>query len=196
MQDISKKTDRIPFDDSELEETQIAANTLFSGRIINLRVDDVRLKDGTPTKREYVEHRGGAAILALNDKDEVCLVRQFRYPYREAIWEIPAGKLEAGELPDVTAVRELGEETGFVAEKVEEMGRLYPSPGYTNEVLYIYFARVCGSGAPHPDEGELVKTVLVPFSEAVKMVESGEIKDAKSCFAILNYAAFKDKYGK
>lgn len=171
--------------DEHLIEKEIKQNYVYHGRIINLRVDDVRLPDGVASKREYVEHRGGAAILAIDQSDYVYLVRQFRYPYREVIYEIPAGKLEEGEEAIVTARRELEEETGLVAEDIEQMGEIYPSPGYTNERLYIFLAKGLSQRSAHLDADEYLDVIRIPVDEAIDMVRKGVIKDAKTCYALL-----------
>ncbi len=112
---------------------------LKKGKIVNLRCDDVLLPDGESCKREVIEHSGGAAVLCVKE-GKVALVRQFRYAYGEELYEIPAGKLDAGEDPAVAAVRELSEETGLTAERLNLLYVLYPTPGYTNEKIYIYRA--------------------------------------------------------
>ncbi len=172
--------------DEKLVEKEVKANKLYDGRIINLRVDDVLLPDGRAAKREYVEHRGGAAVLAIDD-GQVYLVRQFRYPYREVLLEIPAGKLEAGEDPCVTAARELEEETGLKAASIESYGVIYPSPGYTDEKIYIFVADGLEQSNAHPDSDEFLNVVRMPVAEAIDKVTSGEIRDGKTCYAIMKY---------
>ena len=176
-------------EDKDLIETEVAANELYSGRIIKLRVDDIALPDSRPAKREYVCHNGGAAILAVDVENYVYLVRQFRYPYRDVISEIPAGKLEEGEEAIVTAARELEEEIGMTAEEIIPYGVLYPSPGYTNELLHIFLAKGLKKTAAHPDGDEFLNVRRVPFAEVLNAVLSGEIHDAKTCYAVLRYAA-------
>lgn len=122
-----------------LTEKTVEKHTLYKGFIINLRVDDALLPDGRPCKREMVEHPGGAAVLCV-EEGKVLLVRQFRYAYGEELLEIPAGKLDKGEDPAHAAARELEEETGRVAERVEKLFTLYPTPGYTNEKLHVFLA--------------------------------------------------------
>ncbi|MCQ2409884.1 MAG: NUDIX hydrolase [Clostridia bacterium] len=178
-------------DEKDLIEKEIKANTVYSGHIVNLRNDDVLLPNGVKSKREYVEHPGGATILAFDNEGNILLERQFRYPYREVIWEIPAGKLEKGEDPMEAAKRELEEETGMVAGKIEKLGLIYPSPGYTNEHLYIYLATDLKPTRQHLDENEFLSIVKMPFEKAVDMVMNGEIKDSKTCYAILKYAIMK-----
>lgn len=176
------------FDDIDLIEKQLEAHTLYEGKILKLRVDDVLLPDGSQAKREYVSHRGGAAILAIDKQNCVYLVRQYRYAYRQVVEEIPAGKLEEGEDAIVTAARELEEEIGRVAEHIEPLGLIYPTPGYTNEHLYIFLATGLKNTKPHLDEGEFLNVIKLPFEQALKRVVSGEIRDAKTCFALLKYA--------
>lgn len=171
-----------------LTETEKAAHTLYEGRIITLRVDDVTLPDGRDAKREYVCHRGGAAVLAVDDEDCVYLVRQFRYPYREELLEIPAGKLEEGEEAIATARRELEEEIGMTADEILPFGLIYPTPGYTNENLHIFLARGLKKGNMHLDDGEFLRVERVPFKTVLERIMSGEIKDGKTCYAVLKLA--------
>ena len=112
----------------DLTERTVRKNYVYKGKIVNLRCDDAALPDGKPCKREMIEHPGGASVLCVID-GKIALVRQFRYAYGEAIYEIPAGKLDKDEDPMLAAGRELGEETGLVAERLELMFVLYPTPG-------------------------------------------------------------------
>ena len=121
-----------------LTEKTINSQTKYDGKIIKLNVDEVELPDGTKSYREYVRHSGGAAVLFVKD-GKVLLVRQFRYAYGKSIYEIPAGKIDSGEDPLCAAARELEEETGY-RPKLVHMIDLYPSPGYTDEVIHIYKA--------------------------------------------------------
>lgn len=165
------------------EEKTVRKNYIYKGKIVNLRCDDALLPDGKPCKREIVEHGGGAAVLYVRG-GQILLVRQFRYAYGEELYEIPAGKLEPGEDPAATAARELEEEAGFVPEKTELLYILYPTPGYTNEKIYIYRAEGVREGRAHPDEGEFLSSAFYPLEKAAEMIESGEIKDAKTIVAI------------
>lgn len=174
--------------DRNLIEVQLKENRLYDGKIISLNVDDIALPDGRNAKREYVRHNGGAAILAVDDEGYAYLVRQFRYAYREVVEEIPAGKLEAGEAASMTAARELEEETGFTAEAITPFGVLYPTPGYTNEHLYIFLAKGLKKGRAHLDSDEFLNVERLPFKDVLKRVLSGDIKDSKTCYAVLRYA--------
>ncbi len=165
------------------EEKTVNKNYVFRGRIINVRCDDAVLPDGTPCKREIVEHGGGAAVLYIRE-GAVLLVKQFRYAYGEELYEIPAGKLEKGEDPALTAARELEEEAGLIPERMEHLYTLYPTPGYTNEKIYIYRAEGVRQGSVHLDEGEFLTSAFYPVATAKEMIERGEIKDAKTIVAI------------
>ena len=169
-----------------LRETALAKNYIYRGRILNLRCDDALLPDGNPCKREIVEHSGGAAALCVVG-GSVALVKQFRYAYGEELYEIPAGKLNAGEDPAVAAARELAEETGLRAEGLTHLFTLYPSPGYTDEKIYIYRAHGITQGEDCLDEDEFLHAEWIPLEEAYAMLDRGEIKDAKTAVALLQY---------
>ena len=158
---------------------------IFSGRIITVHEDTVMLVDGTTAKREVVDHNGGVAIIGLTDEGEVLLVRQFRAPYRETIYEIPAGKLEKGENPYDAAVREFQEECGCTAGRFEYIGELYPTPGYCGEIIRLYFAKELEFGSQHLDEDEFLDVYRVPLDEAFERCMNGEFKDAKTQIGIM-----------
>lgn len=168
-----------------LKETPITQGYAYKGKIVNLRVDDALLPNGKVAKREVVEHNGGVCVAALTDKKEILLVKQFRYPYGEIIYEIPAGKRDGDEEPLVCGKRELKEETGATAERFIPLGELYPTPGYCGEVIWMFAAFGLSFGEKNPDEDEFLEVERVPFEKAVEMVLKGEIKDAKTQTAIL-----------
>lgn len=169
-----------------LEEKEVSSKQLFNGRVVKLFVDEVELADHSHSVREYMKHSGGAAVLFVKD-EKVLLVRQYRYAYREEMWEIPAGKLEPNEDPAVAAARELEEETGYIAQDLKKLFMLYPTPGYTDERLHIYMATKCTQGTRHLDEDEFLNAEFVPLKDVIRMVETGEIHDAKTVAAILQY---------
>lgn len=171
----------------DLTEKTVKKNYLYRGKIVSLRCDDAVLPDGKACKREVVEHSGGACVLCVKDGN-VALVRQFRYAYGEELLEIPAGKINEGERPKDCASRELSEETGLCAEKLELWHVLYPTPGYDNEKIYIYFARGVTQGEAHLDEGEFLNVVFLPVEEALKRIEEDKIRDAKTIVALYRYA--------
>ncbi len=158
---------------------------IFNGRILTMHEDDVTLCNGMSAKRECVDHPGGVAVIALTDDDEVLLVRQFRYPYKEVIYEIPAGKLEKGEDPFEAGKREFKEECGAVADEYFSLGELYPSPGYTNEIIRLYGARKLRFESQNLDDDEFLQIRRMKFDELIERIMSGEIKDAKTVAAAL-----------
>lgn len=174
-----------------LKEKTIGQTYQYKGRIINLRLDDIELPNGRPAKREVVEHPGGVCVAALTDRDEVLLVRQFRYPYEEEILEIPAGKLEPGEDPAECGRRELLEETGATAGFYTSLGKLYPTPGYCSEIIHLYFAKDLKFGRQKPDEDEFLEVVKIPLERLVDMILAGEIRDAKTQTAVLKMDAMR-----
>ena len=170
----------------EYIEKTVKKNYIYEGKIIKVRRDDAELPDGKPCMREMVEHSGGASVLYIED-GKVLLVRQFRYAYGESIYEIPAGKLEAGEDPMLAAARELEEEAGVKAGRLELLFTLYPTPGYTNEKIYIYRAFDCEKVSAHLDDGEFLDVAYIPLEKAKEMLENGEIRDGKTIVALQAY---------
>jgi ADP-ribose pyrophosphatase len=173
----------------EYNEKQISSEEIFKGKIITVRLDQVELVNGKTAAREVVHHNGGVAVLALDEDENVLFVRQFRYPYGEVLLELPAGKLELGEDPAACGLRELEEETGYAAAHCESLGVAYPTPGYCDEVLYLYFAKDLTKTAQNLDEDEFLSVEKIPLEQAVAMCVDGTIKDAKTLAAILKFAA-------
>lgn len=177
-----------------LTEKQLKAEYIYKGKIINLRRDEALLPDGSVALREVVEHPGGVCVAALTDNDELLFVRQFRYPYFKETLELPAGKRDrAGEDPLECGKRELREETGAVAQNYISLGTLYPTPGYVDEVIYMYLATHLTFGEQCPDEDEFLDLVRLPLEQAVDMVLDGKICDAKTQAAVLKIKLLRDK---
>ena len=172
----------------DLTEKTINSNIIFEGKVLTLCHDDVLLPNGKEGKREIVRHRGGVCVAPLTENNELIFVRQYRYAYAETVLELPAGKLEKGEEPFESGVRELREETGFTADKYTFLGKLYPSPGYTNEIISIYLAEGLHAGEQKLDEDEFLGTERIPLEKAVEMVMNNEIFDSKTQTAILKIA--------
>ncbi len=166
------------------KEKTVSKNYIYKGKILNLRKDDIILPDGNTAIREIVEHSGGCCVLCEMD-GKILLVRQFRYPYKEEILELPAGKLNPGESPEQTAIRELEEEGGIKAGHVEKMFDVYPSPGYTEEIIRIYKALDIQKTNVHLDEDEFLESVWIEKDKLKEMIKKGEIKDAKTIIALL-----------
>ncbi len=173
-------------------ETTESSELLYEGKILNLRRDRVRLENGRTTTREVVEHHGGVAILALDEAGQALFVRQFRYPFRSVLLELPAGKLEKGEDPLTCGRRELEEECGCVAEEFLPLGQLYPTCAYDTEVIHLFLARHLHPTHQHLDENEFLTVERIPLEQAVELVLAGEIPDAKTQLALLKYRALQD----
>lgn len=168
-----------------LEEKTISVEQIYNGKIIDVTRERVLLENKSEAYREVVHHSGGVCILPINDKGEVLFVRQFRYPFKEVLLEIPAGKRENGEDPKECGVRELKEEVGAVSKDITFLGKLYPTVAYDTEVIYMYLAQDLSFGEQKLDEDEFLDIVKIPFDKAYKMVLNDEIPDAKTQIAIL-----------
>lgn len=173
-------------------EQTLDSRLIFDGKVIRVTLDTVRLENGDTSMREVVHHHGGACIMPVTDNGEVYLVRQFRYALGEEMWELPAGKLEAGEDPFEAAKRELTEECGVYADEYISLGQVYPTVGYDTEVIYIWAARGLHPAPMHLDADEFLTPERIPLAQAYEMVLSGEIKDAKTVAGILKFKAMLD----
>jgi ADP-ribose pyrophosphatase len=177
----------------KLTEKTLGQNYIYRGKILDFHVDKAELENGRAVTRECVDHRGGVSVAALTENNELYFVRQYRYPYQEVVLELPAGKLEQGEDPFEAGKRELREETGVTGKNYVDLGKLYPSPGYTNEIIYLYACRADTRGADDLDEGEFLEAEKIPLKKAVEMVMSGEIMDSKTQVLVLKTARLVDE---
>ena len=177
----------------KLNEQKLNSEKLYSGRIINLFNDKILLPNGETAFREYVKHPGGICVVPITEKGEVLLVRQYRYPYGEEIIEIPAGKRDSGEEPLEGGKRELKEELGVEAENFIFLGEFYPTPGYTDERLYMFAATGLTFGEPSPDQDEFVAPEKYSLDILVEKIINGEIKDGKTQAAVLKVKYLSDK---
>ena len=168
----------------ELKEKMVSTETVYEGIIVNIRRDKAELIDGRITNREVVEHPGGVAVFALDNEGKVILVRQYRYPMGEVVLELPAGKLEKGEDPRDSGLRELAEETGLEPRTYLSMGCSFSSPGIMTEKIHYFFATDLVQGPVHPDDGEFLETVHLPLEELEELARKGEIKDAKTLIGL------------
>lgn len=169
----------------DFTEKPLKQDYLYRGKIVNLRVDNAELPDGTTALREVVEHPGGVCVAALTDKEELLFVEQFRYPYMETVLELPAGKLEYGEDPFEAGKRELLEETGAAAKNYRDLGKLYPTPGYCGEIIHMYLAENLTFSEQHLDADEFLEVRRIPLETAFQMVMRNEIRDSKTQVGIL-----------
>ncbi len=172
----------------DLTEKTLSSKSVFDGRILHITLDEVELPNGKKSKREVVNHPGGVAVAALDGDNNLLFVRQFRYPYKEIVLELPAGKLEKGSTPLENGNRELLEETGAEGYSYISLGQVYPSPGYTAEIIHLYACRVKSEGESKPDDGEFLNVEKIPLDKAVEMVLNNMIPDAKTQIAVLKTA--------
>lgn len=175
--------------DPALVERVVSAERPWEGRIFSVEQMDVELADGSHGWRDLVRHHGGAGVVAVMD-GRVCLVRQWRVALGRMTLEIPAGKVDGDEPRDVCAARELTEETGLVAERLEHLAESYGAPGFTDEHTSVYLAHGLAQGTARPDEGELVNVVWVPLEDALEAIRAGLLDDAKTVTGILAAKAF------
>lgn len=174
-------------------ENCVSSKTIFEGKVITLTLDEARLENGAIATREVVHHGGGAAVVALDCEAKVALVRQFRYAVGQELVELPAGKIEAGEDPRQTALRELGEEAGLTASRFEDFGSVLPTCAYCTEVIYIFLATGLSPVERNLDEDEFVDVFWLPLNEAVEMVMDGRITDSKTCSGLLRAKIMLDE---
>ena len=172
--------------DDGWREVRQDGERIYTGRIVELEVDRVRLPNGGESVREVIRHRGAAVILPILDDGRLLLVRQFRYPVGEVLLELPAGTLERDEDPLACAARELIEETGYSARTLSSLGKFFSAPGYTDEVLHAILARGLDRvGAADPDDDENLELVIHPIDAVLGMIAGGEIRDAKTIGAMM-----------
>ena len=171
-----------------MEEITLRTTPIYDGRIIKLDLLDVRLPDGKEARREVIRHPGAVAIVVIDADKNVLLVRQYRAAAGKILLEIPAGTLNPGEVPLTCALRELQEETGFRADKLEALGGIYAAPGYTTEFIHLFYATELIESRLALDEDEFIEVERVPFAEALAMIDRGEIADGKSVSGLLRVA--------
>lgn len=168
-----------------LHEEPLDSTQVFRGKLLDVRLDRVRLPDGQESMREYLLHPGAVVIIAELDNGELLFERQYRYPLHRAFLELPAGKIDAGEDILNTAIRELREETGYHAAAWRHLGVMHPCIGYSNERIEIFLARgLIRESAPQLDNGEFLDVLSVSLDDALAAVRNGEISDAKTITAL------------
>jgi ADP-ribose pyrophosphatase len=161
-----------------------ASQPVHQGRVIQVSTERLRYANGREFDIDFVRHPGAAAVVAVDGAGRVCLVRQYRHGVADFLWEIPAGKLDAGEAPDICAVRELAEETGVRARHWTSLGLYIPAPGFFTEVIHLYLARDLQIGSPAPDADEELELQWLPLDEALQKLLTGEWNDGKTALAL------------
>lgn len=190
--DKHEQSERSKSPDNDFLERVISSRVIFEGKILNLRLDDVELRDGSYSKREIIEHKGAVAIVALTPEKEILMVRQYRSAIGKEILEIPAGLIEEGEDPKRTALRELEEETGYIANRIEKIHSYYSSAGFSDEVIHIYFATDLSIGRMNLDDGEFLEVEKWDIDDLDRLIE--ESSDAKTLIG-LQYLSNQIKNG-
>lgn len=178
--------------DKELIEETLSTAKVFDGTLLHVWKDSVKCPNGNESTREYIKHNGAAAILPITKEGNVVLERQYRYPLKKAVTEIPAGKKDPGETFEETARRELEEETGYKAEKLESLGYFLPSCAYSTEVIGLFLAEGLERGKKHLDFDETIEVFEVPLTEFIAMCKDGRIDDGKTLAAALRYLLLRN----
>jgi ADP-ribose pyrophosphatase len=177
-------------------DAQLGSEELYRGKIVSLNRDTVRFPDGTVKPFDIVRHPGASAVVPFlsepdGDEPQVLLLRQYRYASGGYLYEIPAGRLDDGESPEECAVRELKEETGCTAERIEPLTSILTTPGFTDEVIHLFMATGLTHGEPNREADEFVDVVIMRLSEALERISTGGITDSKTVLALLFAAGFK-----
>lgn len=168
------------------EEKQIKSNLIYNGKVVKLYVDEVKCPNNNLSKREIIKHNGGVCVLAIID-NKVILEKQYRYAYDEVLYELPAGKLEENENPYDAAIREFEEETGYKANTLIDYGKMYPTCGYSNEIIHMYVAKDIVKTKRQLDEDEFIEIEYIELDKVIDMINKGVIKDAKTICLISKY---------
>jgi 8-oxo-dGTP pyrophosphatase MutT (NUDIX family) len=168
-----------------LKPTTTASELKFKGRVIDVSSERLKYSNGREYDIDFVRHPGAAAVVAVDAQDRLCVVRQYRHGIADFLWEIPAGKLDRGEAPEVCAVRELAEETGVTARRWSSLGLYLPAPGIFTEVIHLFLAQELEVGTARPDADEELQIEWLPFREAFERVARGDWNDGKTAMALL-----------
>jgi len=178
------------------DSPRVSTRRMYTGRVINLDLDTVRFPNGTLGELEMVRHPGASAVVPFlsdptGDDPQLLLIRQYRYAAEQYLYEVPAGRLDAGESPEHCARRELREETGCAAERVEHLFTMYTTPGFTDEKIYVFMATGLTRGENNREADEFIEVETVRLSRALSLIQEGEIPDGKTALAILYAAGFR-----
>lgn len=168
----------------DLPEKTISTKDIYTGKIISVKVSTVEIKDQKYSQREIVIHSGGACIVALNQENKIILVKQFRKAIENFTLELPAGKLESNEDPKECVKRELLEETGYIADDVEFINSFYTSPGFSTEIIYMYYSKVTSKKTAQNEDDEVIDIIEMSLDEAWDLISKNNICDAKTIIGL------------
>jgi ADP-ribose pyrophosphatase len=188
-----KDLKRLNTENSNLLEIPISSEHVFGGKLLQVYVDHVELPDGTTSTRDWIRHPGASAVVPVFEDGTIMLLKQFRYPPRKVFLEVPVGKLDPGEPPESTAERELAEESGLACRRLEKAGSFYPAIGYADEIIHVYVAWGLTIRSQNVDDDEFVIPHRLRFSDALKMIGTGEITDAKTIVSLIQAKMWWEK---
>jgi ADP-ribose pyrophosphatase len=163
----------------------LSSRTIYDGRVLRLDLDEVEEPGGVRATREVVRHQGSVAALAVHDDGRIVLVRQYRHAAQDHLWELPAGRLDRGETPEAGVARELAEEVGLAPGHLEPLSVYYTTPGFCDEVMYLYRATALREATAQADDDERIEVLALPLEDAVAMMERGQIREGKTIVALL-----------
>jgi ADP-ribose pyrophosphatase len=178
---------------SLLKERPLTSEQVFDGKLLQVYSDEVELPDKTTSTREWIKHPGASAVVPVFEDGTIMLLKQFRYPARNIFIEVPAGKIDPGETADSTAGRELLEESGVECSHLVQVGSFYPAIGYADEIIYSYVAWGLKMHEQDADDDEFLLNYRIPFSKAMKMIQTGEITDGKTICTLLHASSWWKK---
>ena len=170
---------------TELKESTVSSETVYDGSFLDVRKDIVNLPDGNTSTREWINHPGAACIIPIMPDGKLALIKQYRYPVQSTMIELPAGKLDVGEKPEVCAIRELEEEIGYLADKLTFVTKIHPAIGFANEEMWIFLAENLIESQKNTDHDEFVELIPTSIEDALQMVWGGTITDVKTIIGIL-----------
>jgi ADP-ribose pyrophosphatase len=170
---------------TELKESTVSSETVYDGTFLDVRKDIVNLPDGNTSTREWINHPGAACIIPIMSDGKLALIKQYRYPVQSTMIELPAGKLDIGEKPEVCAIRELEEEIGYLADKLTFVTKIHPAIGFANEEMWIFLAENLVKSQKNTDHDEFVELMPTSIEDAIRMVWNGAITDVKTIIGVL-----------
>lgn len=170
------------------KEMKISSENIYSGKIIDVYVDKVKCPNGKISTRELIRHCEACCILAFVDDNHIIIEKQYRYPYDDFVYELPAGKVDKNENIEKAAIRELEEETGYLAKNLKYLGKMYPSCAYTDEIIHLYLAKDLIKTQQRLDENEFLEYEIISLNDFIEMIRNNKIFDAKTLCAIALYS--------